>query len=318
MNKIQKQISTIINNYLYIPKFPHFNIKIIKIAFISLIISLGLSVLTPAIATSSSPQPQCKDTQNCLIIAQEDTTNVNSVNETSEEEEVTPASQQANLIEKTRKFYGGTSLSTIFTILFMTIGPLKIIPAFIKLTYKSEPQVIRNLAFKAFGLSTLAIVIVGIASENLLDKYNLTLSALLAAAGIVLFLISIKTVLSQYDNNKDNQATPPPENPLTALISPLTFPTILTPHGIALVMIFMSISQKLDQTAYQILILILIIMVLNLVCMLYAKQILNFLKPTVLQVLGLVLGIIQLAISMNLIFSAIDLQVLSINQILNQ
>ena len=63
--------------------------------------------------------------------------------------------------------------------------------------------------------------------------------------------------------------------------------------------------------------LIIVVMIVNLICMLYARQILNFLKPTVLQVLGLVLGIIQLALAINYIFGAIDLQVLSINAILN-
>ena len=91
----------------------------------------------------------------------------------------------------------------------------------------------------------------------------------------------------------------------------------MTPHGIALVMIVMSIAKQLDNNANQILGIIIILMILNLICMLYAKQILNFLKPTVLQVLGLVLGIIQLALAINYIFAAIDLQVLTINAILN-
>lgn len=199
----------------------------------------------------------------------------------------------------------------------MTIGPLKIIPTFVKLTAQSDPDVIKKLALRAFALSTSAIVIVGVASEYLLDKYNMFLSALIAAAGIVLFLISINMVLTQYGNNESKKLSTVPENPLTALISPLTFPTILTPHGIALVMIFMSIAQQVDGNANQILGLIIVVMVINLICMLYAKQILNFLKPTVLQVLGLVLGIIQLALAINYIFGAIDLQVLSINAILN-
>ncbi len=144
----------------------------------------------------------------------------------------------------------------------------------------------------------------------------MTLSALIAAAGLVLLLISLNTVLSQYGNNDNKKPSPPPDNPLTALISPLTFPTILTPHGIALVMIFMSIAKQLDKNYNQVLGLIIVVMILNFICMLYAKQILNFLKPTVLQVLGLVLGIIQLALAMNYIFAAIDLQVLTINAIL--
>jgi multiple antibiotic resistance protein len=317
MNKLQNTIRTIINGYFNQEKFPWFNINIVRITFISLITCISLSILTPAIANSLPFNPDCQDTQNCVVIAQKESENTEVANESSKKT-ITPASQQAKLIKQSRSFYGGSSLSSIATILFMTIGPLKIIPAFVKLTYQSEPDVVKKLALRAFALSTSAIVVVAVASQNLLDKYNMTLSALIAAAGIVLFLISINMVLSQYATNKSNNVSVPPENPLTALISPLTFPTILTPHGIALVMIFMSIAQQVDHNANQILGLIMIVMIFNLICMLYAKQILNFLKPTVLQVLGLVLGIIQLALAINYILGAIDLQVLSINAILNQ
>jgi multiple antibiotic resistance protein len=276
------------------------------------------SICTPATANSPSLTPDCTDNQNCIVITQVDTeNNINEVNESSTKT-ITPASQQAKLIQQARKFYGANSFSSLATILFMTIGPLKIIPTFVKLTAQSDPDVIKKLALRAFALSTSAIVIVALASQNLLDKYNMYLSALIAAAGIVLFLISINMVLSQYGNNESKKPSTPPENPLTALISPLTFPTILTPHGIALVMIFMSIAQQVDGNANQILGLIIVVMVINLICMLYARQILNFLKPTVLQVLGLVLGIIQLALAINYIFGAIDLQILSINAILKQ
>ena len=289
--------------------------KTLSIIVISLITCICFSLLNPSVTHSSSLKSDCLDNQNCIIIAQEDIDNICEPNEICQE--ITPASRQIELIQQSRSFYGGTSISTIATILFMTIGPLKIIPAFVKLTYQSEPEVIKKLALRAFALSTSAIVIIALASQNLLDKYDMMISALIAAAGIVLFLISIKTVLSQYGNNEKKQSTPPPENPLTALISPLTFPTILTPHGIALVMIFMSISKQLDNNSNQILGIIIILMILNVICMLFAKQILNFLKPTVLQVLGLVLGIIQLALAINYIFAAIDLQVLTINAILN-
>ena len=293
---------------------PDFRRKL-SLILLSAIAYLSFSIFIPQIANSSSLTPNCVDSQSCIVIAQAD--NNTDKDNRSSTEKITPASQQAELIKQARLFYGVTSISSIATILFMTIGPLKIVPAFVKLTSQSEPDVIKNLASRAFALSISAIFIVAIASQNLLDKYNMSLSALIGAAGVVLFLISIKIVLAQYGDNETKKPTPPPENPLTALISPLTFPTILTPHGIALVMIFMSIAKQVDGNGNQILGLIIVVMILNLVCMLNAKQILNFLKPKVLQVLGLVLGIIQLALAINYIFAAIDLQVLSINAILN-
>ena len=83
-------------------------------------------------------------------------------------------------------------------------------------------------------------------------------------------------------------------------------------------MIAMTIARKLDNNVDKILGLIMTVMFLNLLYMLYAKQILNFIKPTFLQVIGLMLSIIQLALAISFIFGAINLQILTIYYILEQ
>ncbi|MGK7958377.1 MAG: MarC family protein [Crocosphaera sp.] len=224
---------------------------------------------------------------------------------------------QIQFIRDLRKIYGKDSWSRLTIILLMTIGPIKIIPVFARLTQNASKKVKKQLAIRSFALSTSSILIVALTSESLLNKYKISLSSLIVAAGIVLFLLSLKMLLAQY-GTQENNPLPIPENPLRSLISPLTFPTILTPQGIALVMISMTIAQRLDNNAHKILGLIMLVMILNLLCMLYAKQILNFLKPTLLQVLNLILSIIQLALAISFIFSGITLQILTINYILKQ
>ena len=260
----------------------------------------------------------CEQLNKCIVISQ--ITESNDFNNSLDEEETDLTNiieQQIKFIQELREIYGKSSLSRLAIILFMTIGPIKIIPMFVRLTQNSSKEIKNKLAIRSFALSTSVIFVVALTSQNILNKYSISLSALLAAAGIILFLISIKLLLAQYDTNQKNPV-PIPENPLTALISPLTFPTILTPQGIALVMISMTISQRLDNNVDKILGLIMGVMLVNLICMLYAKQILNFLKPTFLQVMGLMLNIIQLALAISFIFSAINLQILTIYYILEQ
>ncbi len=120
-------------------------LPIISITFISLIAYLLFSIFTPATANSLSLTPDCTEQQNCIVIAQvEPENNINEVNKSSAKT-ITPASQQAELIAQARKFYGGNSFSSLATILFMTIGPLKIVPTFVKLTVQSDPDVIKKL-----------------------------------------------------------------------------------------------------------------------------------------------------------------------------
>ncbi len=76
-------------------------------------------------------------------------------------------------------------------------------------------------------------------------------------------------------------------------------------------------ASELDTNAGLLLGLIVALMVLNWLAMLYARQILNVLNPTKLQVTALVLGIIQLALGMRFIIQALELQSLVIQQLLS-
>ena len=57
-------------------------------------------------------------------------------------------------------------------------------------------------------------------------------------------------------------------------------------------------------------------MVLNLLAMRQARQILTGIKPRVLQMLGLVLGITQLSLGIGLLFGAMEVQALTIKELL--
>ncbi len=310
-------------------KWSNLGTRLISIGFIFVIYGLILYFIFTIFTINSFAQP-LKDASYIDRIDHHNTVvgmdnePIFASNETNSNDEFLKETDLDNIIEHQiqfirdiRKIYGKDSWSRLTIIFLMTIGPIKIIPVFVRLTKNASKQIKMQLAIRSFALSTSSILIVALASENILNKYKISLSSLIVAAGIVLFLLSLKMLLSQY-GSQENNPLPIPENPLTALISPLTFPTILSPQGIALVMISMTIAQRLDNNVHKILGLITVVMILNLLCMLYAKQILNFLKPTLLQVLNLILSIIQLALAISFIFSGITLQILTINYILKQ
>jgi multiple antibiotic resistance protein len=58
-------------------------------------------------------------------------------------------------------------------------------------------------------------------------------------------------------------------------------------------------------------------MVLNLLAMLAARPILRTLKPATLQVLGLVLGVMQLALGLEVILAGIQLEALILKDLLS-
>ena len=86
---------------------------------------------------------------------------------------------------------------------------------------------------------------------------------------------------------------------LRLALSPLPFPTIVTPYGIAAVIICMTLTPDL-LTRGAIVGALLGLMLLNLVAMLFARPILEYLGMP-LQIVGIVLGIIQVALGLQVL-----------------
>jgi small neutral amino acid transporter SnatA (MarC family) len=77
-----------------------------------------------------------------------------------------------------------------------------------------------------------------------------------------------------------------------------------------------ALVSQLEGSPLNLLLILLLIMVANLLAMLFARPILAVLKPRVLQMLGLVLGIIQLALGLGLLFTSFEVQALAIRELL--
>ncbi|MBF2050709.1 MAG: MarC family protein [Elainella sp. C42_A2020_010] len=208
----------------------------------------------------------------------------------------------------------------LFIIFFVTLGPLKIIPAFVQLTAQADSSLRRQMAFRSTLLATAVILFVAIIGQNMVRVWRVQLPALMLAAGILLFLVSLNMVMTQYGaimGAKPAALKSFPDPPsLEAVVSPLTFPTILPPFGIAIALtIVVGVSQLgLDTTP--VLGLLLLVMLLNLLGMLAARPILGFLRPVTLQVLGFALAVMQLALGIEFILSGIELQALVIQRMM--
>jgi len=240
---------------------------------------------------------------------------------------------QAKLFPKLRQFYGGTgALRGLVPILMLMVGPFKVIPGFLRLTARASEPMRRRIAWNGFLLSTATVLVLALFGYRLLVNFNIPLTAILASAGLVLVLVSLRIVLAQYgdddvyrdqsngqsDGPEASRALPmPPENPgLDLVLQPLVFPIILTPYGLAVVITMSALVRELEGSPASLIAILLVIMVLNLLTMLYAREILTVIKPRVLQMLGLVLGIIQLSLGITLLFGAVEVQALTIKELL--
>jgi multiple antibiotic resistance protein len=191
----------------------------------------------------------------------------------------------------------------IFTLLVLTLGPVKVLGPFVQQTRELDGATVRNLSLRVFAISVCAVLVGALLGSAMLAKWSISLPALLIATGLIFFFVAIRMVLAQYEGER-TEYPPLPKNPWAASLR-LTFPTVLTPYGIAAVIALMAATDDPARIRL-ILILAMAVMALNLLFMLFARKIMQGVTLLVLQVLGAVLGVLQVALSVQIVMWALE------------
>jgi multiple antibiotic resistance protein len=190
--------------------------------------------------------------------------------------------------------------SAIFTGFFVTLGPLKTLAPFAQRTRDVSPEAVRQIALWAFIVATIGSVTGGLVGRALLTKWNVSLPALTLTGGIVFFMVALRQLLEQYEAPRVPAPLEPlPASPLAAACR-IVFPIVLTPYGIAAVIALLASSEDTSRTTL-ILGLLVFVMGLDLLAMLFARSILRGFAIIILQVLGAVLAVLQVALSVQFI-----------------
>jgi multiple antibiotic resistance protein len=137
----------------------------------------------------------------------------------------------------------------------------------------------------------------------MLDSYRIPVPVMALTGGLVLFLVALKNLLQQFEAQPGagRPDAAPPE--LKVAMTPLAFPTIVTPYGIAAVVVLMAVSPA-AQGRWMVGGIVVAIMLANLVIMMLARKILPVMG-IVLPILGAVLGVVQVALGLQIIHNAL-------------
>jgi len=191
------------------------------------------------------------------------------------------------------------SWGEIFGMLFLMLGPFKIIDPFLKITQTSDTGIVRRTALQATAFAGTALFLAAALGEYFMKKYDIPLPVLALSGGIILFLVALQKILQQFGPTGETTTAAPPPASRRAAMMPLAFPTIATPYGIAALIVFVSMAPDV-QTVAHIGGIVLVIMLLNLMVMLTARSYQAILS-VVLPILGAVLGVIQVALGLKVI-----------------
>jgi multiple antibiotic resistance protein len=188
----------------------------------------------------------------------------------------------------------------VLTFLFLMLGPFKIIAPFAKITKAADVTLTRRIALQSILFSSIALLVAAFTGEYILTRYGIPLPILALSAGIILFLVALQNTLQQFAApTYPDEAVTAPAPTIQQALTPLAFPTIVTPYGIAATVVFLALSPDL-QGRLTIGAVVLVIMLLNLIVMLNVRRIGPILGIS-LAILGAVIGVIQVALGLQII-----------------
>ncbi len=197
-------------------------------------------------------------------------------------------------------------LSQVFVLFFVMLGPIKIIVPFARMTQEAAAPACRGLAFRAFAIASVTTLIAAAIGRAILENWHVSLGALLIAGGVILFLVALKQVLQQYASSTETEATRTGDTVQASAAIRLAFPTIVTPYGIAAVIVVLSVAPD---RRYEIGVAAALVgvMLLNLLAMLYARGILRVVGTMPLQIVGAMLSVLQVALGVQMILGGLRL-----------
>lgn len=207
---------------------------------------------------------------------------------------------------------GPWSLGEAFTFLFVALGPLNVIGPFVAMTQGRDTTFKRHLAFRSFILATIALLATATLGAKTLQAWGISVGALLLTAGVILFLVALLPILAGYKPRVSRleapaAATAPAPSASEVAFSPLAFPTIVTPYGIALLILLVTL-HPLGAGGLPILGAAASVLVLDLLAMLSADLIAKWSFFTRgLGIVGSVMGILLVALGLQAVVDGLRL-----------
>ena len=198
------------------------------------------------------------------------------------------------------------SWGDIFILFFLTLGPLKAILPFARVTHGTDLAFQRTVAWRSTAIATVIALAVALLAPLVLTNWHVSSQAVSITAGIILFSQALRIVMQTppVPGSAAQQASPLPPSPAIAVF-PVAIPAILTAPGIAAIAVIISLNKHDLADAAIVIAILLGVMVLNLLTLWNNETILKHGLAGILPVVGWVLALLQASLAVQIIFHAL-------------
>ena len=187
------------------------------------------------------------------------------------------------------------------------INPVGIIPTYLNIIENFDKKEQKEITFKASIVAFILLVLFAIMGTFIFNFFNLTIYAFKIVGGILFFRIGLNMVESRMSRTK---STPQEEKEAMhkddITYTPLAIPLIAGPGAITSVMI---LSENVITVSEKILFIsaIAICVIITYIILVASKKMSKMIGTTGIRIIQRVMGIILMAIAVQLIFSGLNL-----------
>ncbi len=189
----------------------------------------------------------------------------------------------------------------VVLLLLASIGPLKVTIVCATLTAGAPPEFLKQVASRSVLIALTVCIVFAALGEAILKVFHVSLPAFQIGGGIIMMLFSIEMAMESKGNSKTGSQQPiGPSMDIAAY--PLAVPLMASVSGlVAIVSLIAQMEHDLRGLLY-VSGLIVLIMALNYVCLRSSRFIVTALGPAALTVISKIMGVILVALSVELIY----------------
>lgn len=191
----------------------------------------------------------------------------------------------------------------IFVLIFIGMGPLKVMVPFTKVITGLSPDLQRQVARKMVFTATRTAIILLLVGALLMQALHISTGALAVAGGLILLLLSLGQVMGSKSDDGEVGERP---DPLLQAIYPLGVPLLLNPIGIVVLVVLSGEATTIPMYAL-VIGLVLVMTVINLLFFTNVQRITNRIDPAQSLVTEKVFGIFLAALAVQIILTGLEM-----------
>lgn len=188
----------------------------------------------------------------------------------------------------------------VFLVIFIGVGPLKSLVAFVKLTAGMDIAQKRRIAVRTAVVAGVVAAIILIVGDLLLHLFHFSHAALAIAGGVVMFMLGIGMALGRTGEER----LTPGEDPKRLAVTPLAVPLTLNPVGVVALIAYSSSFTWTQEFSIELM--ILAVSIFNVICFLVVARF----KDPPIEVITLVesiFGILLCAVAVQLMLQGLEI-----------